>query len=69
MIWWTKHGCGGDHPLTASTRHRNDVCAGYVMLRGSGPMFVGAEYRWMRTTYSSGRFTNDHVTLATGFEF
>ena len=62
-------GCGGDHPLTASTRHRNDVCAGYLMLRGSGPMFVGAEYRWMRTMYSSGRFTNDHVTLATGFEF
>jgi hypothetical protein len=62
-------GCGGDHPATAATRHRNDVCTGYALLRPSGPIFFGAEYRRMRTGYSNGYFTNEHVTLATGFEF
>ena len=62
-------GCGGDHPRTAALRHRNDVCTGYLLLRPAGPTFLGLEYRRMRTTYSAGRFTNDHVTLGTGFEF
>ena len=62
-------GCGGDHPQTAALRHRNDVCTGYLLLRPAGPTFLGFEYRRMRTTYSAGRFTNDHVTLGSGFEF
>ena len=62
-------GCGGDHPAATAARQRNDVCTGYAMLRPTGPLFFGAEYRWMRTGYSTGRFSNDHVTLATGFEF
>lgn len=64
-------GCGTDQPESGGgvTRQRNDVCTGYAMLRSMGPLFVGAEYRKMRTRHAAGPFTNDHVTLATGFEF
>ena len=62
-------GCGGDHPHDVATRRRNDACATYLSVRPSGPLFVGAEWRRLRTEYASARFTNDHVTLATGFEF
>ena len=63
-------GCGGDHPEAAPLRRRNDACAAYVVTRpGAGPIFFGAELRRLRTEYASGRFTNDHVTLAAGFEF
>jgi hypothetical protein len=61
--------CGVDHPLTVATRHRNDACAGYAIVRASGPAFLGAEFRRMRTGYSAGYYTNDHVTLSVGFEF
>jgi len=62
-------GCGVDHPLTVATRHRNDACAAYTLFRPSGPLFFGAELRRLRTGYSVGAFTNDHVTFAAGFEF
>jgi len=62
-------GCGGDHPETVALRRRNDSCAGYLLMRSVGPMFFGAELRRLRTDYANGRFTNDHVTLAAGFEF
>lgn len=62
-------GCGVDHPDAGATRRRNDVCATYAMLRPTGPLFFGAELRRLRTGYSSARYTNDHVTLAAGFEF
>lgn len=62
-------GCGGDHPEPLVARRRNDVCFAYSRMRPAGPFFVGAEYRYMRTEYSSGRYVNDHVTLAAGFEF
>lgn len=62
-------GCGVDHPVPGAVRHRNDVCAAHAMLRQEGPFFVGAEYRWMHTEYSTGRYVNDYVTLGTGFEF
>jgi len=62
-------GCGGDHPVTASTRHRNDACAAYALLRPSGPLFFAAEFRRLRTGYSVGYFVNDHVTFGAGFEF
>ena len=62
-------GCGADHPAPGATRRRNDGCATYAELRPEGPLFFGAEYRWMRTEYASGRYVNDYVTLATGFGF
>lgn len=62
-------GCGVDHPDPVATRRRNDACATYVTVRPAGPLFVGGEWRRLRTEYATGRFTNDHVTLATGFEF
>ena len=62
-------GCGGDHPRAAPARHRNDVCATYVTVRPSGPLFVGAEFRRIRTEHAAARYTNDHVTLSAGFEF
>lgn len=62
-------GCGVDHPDGAALRRRNDACATYATVKPFGPLFVGAELRRLRTEYASGRFTNDHVTLAAGFEF
>lgn len=63
-------GCGGDHPADlAPSRRRNDACMAHALVRPGGPMFFGAEARRARTTYASGRFTNDHVTLGIGFEF
>ena len=61
-------GCGVDHPDAAAPRRRNDACSAYAQ-RSFGPVFVGGEFRRLRTEYTSGRFTNDHVTLAFGFEF
>jgi hypothetical protein len=63
-------GCGADHPEPVAARRRNDACAGYAIIR-PGPLFFGAEFRRLRTEYASplGRLTNDHVTLAAGFEF
>jgi hypothetical protein len=62
-------GCGGDHPEATALRRRNDACAAYTVARPAGPFFYGVEFRRMRTSYAAGRFTNDHVTLAAGFEF
>jgi hypothetical protein len=62
-------GCGGDHPDAAPARRRNDACAAYFTVRPSGPLFVGAEFRRIRTEHPAARYTNDHVTLSAGFEF
>jgi hypothetical protein len=64
-------GCGTDQPESGAARTRNGACAIYAMVRGAGPLFVGAELRRLRTRYAAGSqdFTNDHVTVATGFEF
>lgn len=62
-------GCGGDHPEAVTLRRRNDACTGYLLMRSVGPMFFGTELRRLRTDYANGRFTNDHVTFAAGFEF
>lgn len=62
-------GCGVDHPEALAARRRNDACAAYTIVRPTGPLFFGAELRRLRTEYASARFTNDHVTLAAGFEF
>ena len=62
-------GCGADHPTGAVTRRRNDACAAYALLRPVGAFSVGAEFRRLRTEYVSGRYTNDHVTLALAWGF
>jgi hypothetical protein len=62
-------GCSADHPEPGVTRTRNDACAAYTMYRPVAPLFIGAEIRRLRTEWAPGRFTNDHVTLAAGFEF
>lgn len=62
-------GCGADHPEAGAPRRRNDACAAYTIIRPVGPLFFGAELRRLRTGYATTRFTNDHVTLAAGFEF
>ena len=61
-------GCGIDHPDALAVRRRNDACSLYA-LRSFGPLFAGAEWRRLRTEYTTGRYSNDHVTLALGFEF
>lgn len=66
--WRIGAACGADHPDGGAIRRRNDACSAYVS-RSIGPLFVGGELRRMRTEYAVGRFTNDHVTLTTGFEF
>ena len=62
-------GCGVDHPEAGAARRRNDACAAYATVRPAGPLFVGMELRRIRTGYAAARYTNDHVTLAAGFEF
>jgi hypothetical protein len=63
-------GCGADHPTSAAPlRFRNDACAAHAIVRPSGPLFFGTEARRLRTTYSAGALTTDHVTLVLGFEF
>ena len=63
-------GCGGEDPATGGVaRLRNDACSAHAIVRPVGPIFFGVEARRIRTTYSSGRYTNDHVTAAFGFEF
>lgn len=61
-------GCGIDHPDALAARRRNDACSLYAV-RSFGPLFGGAEWRRLRTEYTTGRYNNDHVTLALGFEF
>lgn len=67
--WRAGGGCGTDQPDPTAVRRRNDSCAGYAIVRPAGPLFLGAEYRRTRTGYATTRFSNDHVTLAAGFEF
>jgi hypothetical protein len=62
-------GCGVDHPDALAARRRNESCAAHLTVRPSGPLFVGAELRRIRTAYASSRYVNDHVTFAAGFEF
>lgn len=62
-------GCGADHPTGAVTRRRNDACAAYARIQPIGAFSVGGEFRRLRTEYSSGRYTNDHVTLALAWGF
>jgi hypothetical protein len=62
-------GCGADHPRNAPTRRRNDACAAHASLEPLSGFLIGAEVRRIRTEHTSGRFSNDHVTLALGWGF
>ena len=62
-------GFGTDNPNDAATRFRNDAMSAHIMVQPAGLLFVGLEGRRLRTTYAAGRYTNDHVTVAAGFEF
>jgi hypothetical protein len=66
-------GCGFSDPededLPAATgRMENGICEGHLIWR-PGPVLVGFEYRRIKTTYSSGAHTNNHLNLAVGFVF
>ena len=69
FAWRVGAGCGVDQPEADAARRRNDACAVYSVFHPIGPFFFGGELRRLRTGYAAGRFTNDHVTLASGFEF
>lgn len=62
-------GCGADHPTGALTRRRNEACAAHASVRPVGAFSIGGEVRRIRTEYASGRYTNDHVTLALAWGF
>ena len=62
-------GFGIDDPDNLALRSRNDAVAAHIIAQPSGPLFFGVEGRRVRTSYGSTRYTNDHVTLAAGFEF
>lgn len=62
-------GCGADHPRNAGVRRRNDACAVHASIAPLTGLLVGAELRRIRTGYPTGRYTNDHVTLALGWGF
>ncbi|MES2176617.1 MAG: hypothetical protein V4550_02035 [Gemmatimonadota bacterium] len=66
-------GCGTDMPreldVPAGGRLRNQACAGYAMVRPSGPLVFGAEIRRISTKYAAGSATNYHINFSAGFEF
>ena len=71
-------GCGLDDPndddlLGASGppqgRLKNFVCMGHIDIRPSGPLAFGVEYRRLKTTYSTGEFTDNHINVAAGWRF
>jgi len=56
-------------PNDVTARLRNTSCAGYVLAKPAGPVFVGFEARRMATQYVNARYDNNHFNLALGFEF
>jgi hypothetical protein len=71
-------GCGIDNPNDADLRAavgltlgrlKNFVCEGHVHLRPSGPLVFSFEFRRLKTTYSTGDFTANHINVAAGFQF
>ncbi len=70
-IWQVGGGFGVDQPRATDrpVRRRNLVFEGHVIVRPAGPVLVGLEYRRMETRYAAGTFADDHLNLATGFEF
>jgi len=74
-IWSGGIGCGFDAPRQAdvardaNSRHENNACSVYSIVHPTGPAFVGFEWRRLSTEYARGTFRNNHLNLATGFEF
>ena len=66
-------GYGFDDPrdadLPAGSRLKNVAMEAHLHLRPAGRFVFGFEYRRLETTYASGKFANDHLNLAMGFEF
>jgi hypothetical protein len=66
-------GCGVGDPTDVDSlpagRLKNRVCSVSTTLRPGGPVFVSLGWRGLRTTYSTGSFTNNHFNLALGFEY
>ncbi len=66
-------GYGMDDPrdsdLGPGSRLKNVVREAHIHLRPGGPFVLGAEYRRLETTYSTGMLANDHVNLSVGIEF
>lgn len=66
-------GFGFDDPddtdMSAGARLKNAASEVHVHVRPAGPLVLGLEYRRMATTYSTGKFANDHLNVAAGFEF
>ncbi|MEJ7810878.1 MAG: hypothetical protein WKG32_10760 [Gemmatimonadaceae bacterium] len=65
-------GCGVLDPEDAGLplgRRRNVSCEAHATARPGGPLIFGLAYRRQETTYASGKVSNDHLNLATGFEF
>jgi hypothetical protein len=71
-------GCGVDDPNDddlrpatgpAQGRLKNFVCMGHIDIRPSGPLVLGLVFRRLKTTYSAGEFTDNHINVAAGFQF
>jgi hypothetical protein len=69
--WELGAGFGLDQPRAADrpVRQRNLAFETHLIVRPAGPLLVGVEYRRMETRYAVGTFADDHLNLATGFEF
>jgi hypothetical protein len=70
-FWELGGGFGIDQPRASDrpVRQRNVAVEGHVIVRPAGPLLLGMEYRRMETRYAVGTFADDHLNLATGFEF
>jgi hypothetical protein len=53
----------------AQGRLKNFVCMGHLDIRPSGPLVFGVVFRQLKTTYSGGEFTDNHINVAAGFQF
>ena len=71
-------GCGLDDPNdddlrpavgVAQGRLKNVACMGHIDIRPSGPLVLGFELRRLKTTYSTGEFTANHLNVAAGWRF
>jgi hypothetical protein len=73
LQWVFGGGCGIDDPddadLAANGRLKNFVCEGHLEWRPQGPLVFGFEFRRLKTSYTAGDFTANHINLAAGYRF
>ncbi len=76
--WMFGGGCGLDDPkdedvlgasLTGVGRLKNVVCEGHAEWRPPGPLVFGFEWRRLKTTWTKGAFTANHLNLAAAYRF